>query len=548
MEDPGVYSDIFIVHGAFIAAWCVPSSSARNRIRHTHRRITACGQEQKGKNLMSIHFRRQLVVCVLGLMSLLGYELSCLVQEAHAIPAFSRKYDVACSTCHVPGFPKLNDFGNQFRDQGYQIDSDEDMPTHKSISMGYWPVSMRTTVGYQAATVRTDGSGVTTGGFGFTGLDILSFGLLHRNISFGLVLTPSLGSAGFGTGASDGDLEAANIRLNRLERFLGVKSDPGTYFLNLKVGKFELDVPFSEHRSPTLNTHFAMYHYVAGTPYTAAISGTSTSSYRNPNSFAIGENSPGVELAGVTKTAMTNGFFRYSLAALSTNVFSGSVSCPAGATCGTGGRNTNFYGRISQSFGGYGIVSGHRIGLFGAYGNAPTIANATCPDCQAVAGSGQPFYRIGADVSFTYDGQWNLFGAFVHGNDSKNLFASQGIASAQNASWNGAFVELDWYPTRLPLLGMPGWFFSYRYDIIRNTRQGDPTFAKNYNNVDSHTFLARYYIHQSARAALSLHAEYNTYRTIGVGSANVIPGSGACTPACGDLLGHTMLVGLDFAY
>ena len=43
------------------------------------------------------------------------------VQDAQAIPAFARKYDFACNVCHVPGFPKLNDFGNVFRDQGYQL-------------------------------------------------------------------------------------------------------------------------------------------------------------------------------------------------------------------------------------------------------------------------------------------------------------------------------------------------------------------------------------------------------------------------------------------
>ncbi len=486
---------------------------------------------------------------LLVLLSFVTYELSLYVQNANAIPAFARKYGFSCNVCHVPGFPKLNDAGNIFRDQGYQFGGDGDLPTHQGITMGYFPLSFRTTVGYQAASVRTDGSGVSTGGFGFTGLDILSFGLLHRDISFGLVYTPELGSAGFGTGASDGDLEAAYVRLNRLERFLGVKDEPGKYLMNLKVGKFELDVPFSEKRSPTLNTPFVVYHYVAGTPYFAGITGTSTSFYNNPNSFAIGENSPGIELAGITKTAGTDGFFRYSLAGLSTNSFSGPVSCPPNASCGTGGRNLNFYGHMTQSFGGYGIVTGQRIGLFGVYGNAPTVANATCPGCLGVAGSGQPFYRIGTDVSLTFDGQWNLFGAIVHGNDSKNLFVSQGITNAQNASWNGAFVELDWYPTQLPLLGSPGWFFAYRYDLIRNDRQGDPTFAKNYNNVDSHTFLVRYFIHQSNRTDIALHAEYVTYRTEGVGTNfSGFPASGGCAPACGNLLGQTMLVGLDFAY
>jgi hypothetical protein len=153
-----------------------------------------------------------------------------------------------------------------------------------------------------------------------------------------------------------------------------------------------------------------------------------------------------------------------------------------------------------------------------------------------VAGSGQPFSRIGVDLSTTFNGEWNLFGAFIHGNDSKNLFASQGIAGAQNASWNGGFIELDYYPTLLPFFNVPDWFFAYRYDIIRNDRQGDPAFGHNYNNVDSNTFLARYFIHQSTRTDLALHAEYNTYRTKGVGTSG------------GDLLGQTMLVGLDFAF
>lgn len=478
-----------------------------------------------------------LILVLLVLVSQELQEFTYRAPEVEAIPAFARKYDFKCNVCHVPGFPKLNDFGNLFRDRGYQLGSDADLPTYEGITMGFWPVSFRTTVGYQAANVRTDGSGVSTGGFGFTGLDILSFGTLHRDLAFGVVYTPGLGSAGFGTGASDSDLESAFVRVMKLEKYVGITSKPGDYLMNFRLGKFELDVPFSEKRSPTLNSNIVMYHYMAGTPYTATISGTSTSTYANPNTFAIGENQPGAELSGLMKTAPTKGFFRYSFAALSTNTFSGPLGgCPPNTPCGTGGRGVNFYGHVTQSFGGYGIVTGHRIGLFGVYGDAPTMVNATCPTCQAVAGSGQPFSRIGVDLSTTFNGEWNLFGAFMHGNDSKDLFVSQGIASAQNASWNGGFVELDYYPALLPFLNVPDWFFAYRYDIIRNNQQGDATFAHNYNNVDSHTFLARYFIHQSTRTDLALHAEYNTYRTKGVGTGG------------GDLLGQTMLVGLDFAY
>ena len=68
-----------------------------------------------------------------------------LPRKGNAIPAFARKYNFACNVCHVPGFPKLNDFGNLFRDQGYQLGTDNDLPTFEGITMGFWPVSWRTT-------------------------------------------------------------------------------------------------------------------------------------------------------------------------------------------------------------------------------------------------------------------------------------------------------------------------------------------------------------------------------------------------------------------
>ncbi len=486
--------------------------------------------------MFSTHLKRRgLIVVVLGLMAIASYEFTFLAREANAIPAFARKYGFSCNVCHVPSFPKLNDFGNIFRDHGYQLGSDQDLPTYEGITMGYWPVSLRTTVGYQGSSLRVDGSGETSGSFGFTGLDLLSFGILARHVTFGVVYTPGLGSAGFYTGASDSDLEAAFIRLDNLERFIGGKND--TYWSNLRVGKYELDVPFSEKRSPTLNSPFVMYHYVAGTPWQGPLGGLMVNSYGDQNDFMLGENQPGAELAGIVPTP-GNSFFRYSLNALSNSNLN---------TANTGGgRGVNFYGHLTQSFGGYGIVTGQRIGLFGIYGNAPTLANQWCtsPDgpCPGVGGNGQAFRRLGADVSLTFDGQWNLFGAWMYANDSSNLFGGQPstlggtISNPQNAAWNGAFVELDWYPYQLPFFESTGWMFIYRYDLIRNIRQGDPSFASNYNDVDSNTFMARYNFHFSPRTDIALHTEYNTFRAKGVGVGG------------GDQLGQTLLVGFDFAY
>jgi hypothetical protein len=169
---------------------------------------------------------------------------------------------------------------------------------------------------------------------------------------------------------------------------------------------------------------------------------------------------------------------------------------------------------------------------------------AACGNFAGVGTQGEPFTRIGADMSLTFEGQWNLFGAFMHAIDSSNLIRSQaagglnaqGQPNFQSASWNGGFIEMDWYPTNLPFFNSPGWLWIYRFDVIRNTRQGDPTFSTTFNDVDSHTGMVRYYIHQSNRTDIALHAEYNWYKDKGVGVNG------------GNLYGQTTLVGLDFAF
>ena len=41
-------------------------------------------------------------------------------REASAIPAFARKYQTSCSTCHL-AYPTLNSFGKAFRAHGYRM-------------------------------------------------------------------------------------------------------------------------------------------------------------------------------------------------------------------------------------------------------------------------------------------------------------------------------------------------------------------------------------------------------------------------------------------
>jgi hypothetical protein len=55
----------------------------------------------------------------LALLPVVALLLAGIEGPAWAIPAFARRYETACSTCHVQ-FPKLNQFGEAFRRNGYQ--------------------------------------------------------------------------------------------------------------------------------------------------------------------------------------------------------------------------------------------------------------------------------------------------------------------------------------------------------------------------------------------------------------------------------------------
>jgi len=66
----------------------------------------------------------------------------CFVNDAHALPAFARKYGLRCSACHE-AWPMLNYFGQKFKDNGYQLMNDRDAPIWQNN--GYWPVTIRIT-------------------------------------------------------------------------------------------------------------------------------------------------------------------------------------------------------------------------------------------------------------------------------------------------------------------------------------------------------------------------------------------------------------------
>src|SRR5580700_12262700 len=135
------------------------------------------------------------VVKRIGTQLLLGAALLTHVLPAHAIPAFARKYGLPCSACHE-AWPMLNNFGQTFKDNGYQLGNDRDSPIYQQP--GYWPIMFRVTPTWhresndRAAVDMVPGnagsglvqSTVTQSGFDVGGIDVVTAGTLSKNISF----------------------------------------------------------------------------------------------------------------------------------------------------------------------------------------------------------------------------------------------------------------------------------------------------------------------------------------------------------------------------
>ena len=153
-----------------------------------------------------------------------------LGQTALAIPAFARKHAFNCNMCHV-GFPKLNDFGQRFRDNGYQIPGQQGL--EKTVFESAIPLAMRTTTGYSLYGT----GGETAGGFHVFNLDLLSGGVLNKNISYLFIYTPRIDepAADF-TGPGTGDNPA---QLAAIESAAVVFSNIVRDKLNLRIGRFE---------------------------------------------------------------------------------------------------------------------------------------------------------------------------------------------------------------------------------------------------------------------------------------------------------------------
>jgi hypothetical protein len=441
--------------------------------------------------------------------------------KVYAIPAFARKYGMPCSACHE-AWPKLNNFGQSFKDNGYQMGNDRDAPIFQQPA--YWPVSFRMTphwhresvdradITNQATGTTVEGR-LTTHGFDLSGMDILTAGTLAKNISF--LLVPAAGNDAVFA------FESANVRFSNL-----LKSG----WLNIKVGKFELDNMISEKRIMTLSANggYQIYHFQPVTEFTNPATRVPL-----PFTFGMGDNQIGAELSGHSK----NSYTRYSAALLSSN--DGSVSVPNGH-----GYNTNL--TFSQAFEA-GSLGLQRVGVFAYIGRAPTYQATSS---SLTDGFGQKsFYRAGF-FGLWYLKKLDFMTMYTRGGD--NVFLGTGTpsysplpAGAQGPTWNAGFIETH-------LTVNPQFILVNRYELIRMSRQALPVTpgifepgvsvpSANFGDIDALVFGYRYYPFMSSRAGFAIHNEFSTVRQRG-GTALLTGGSGK------DLTNNSLFIGFDFIF
>ena len=433
-----------------------------------------------------------------GLQTLvIAMVLSVFASPVWAIPAFARKYSLRCTACHEE-WPVLNDFGRNFRDNGYQLRLGRDDAV--TADPGYWPVAVHVVPNYLYTKVTnqtTDqgGKDIGSGGVADASIDLLMAGVLTPNISFLVVPT------GF---ASDG-----NVHLESYWAYFSRLIKNSDWF-NVRIGQFEIDLPASSHRNLELTDSYLLYSYHPSVPGGA-----------NVAAYDMGENQRGVEIVGHDADSQT----RYTFTIFSAHDSAGSANALS---------SPSFYGHFQKYFRFKdGPVSQAEVGAWGAIANYPTtfLTSGGVP----ISGSGsnlQASARYGMEANVWLGplaAPLHLDFVYGHGMDKKDLFLG---TADRSGTFNGGFLEAIWVPTS----DLLHWSLFGRYDVIRNQKQPLITAPSNYNDQNQWTLGVIYTIAYSIRDEVALHAEISSDRAKGVGYAGL------------DQRTDSIMFGVDFAY
>ena len=396
-----------------------------------------------------------------------------VVPSSRAIPAFSRKYQTSCTTCHS-NYPELNDFGEAFKKNGFKFPKDDESFVKQEPVMlgskaqkeafpgavypgeipGTLPIAFRYSGTFAANASQPNGVNQTSSYIPRTDLfqpntfTIISAGSFGSNLSFWIDDDISTGGSG-----ADGGLGDGYLKYNDLGRFFHLPKDS----LNVRFGQFELDLPFTQARSIYLSD-YDVYDQVN----VAGAAGTTN------NPFALGAPQRAIEFGGYPN----DGNFMWSVA-----ITNGNNDSPAV-------RNTkDVYLRASYRFNlerdaesrhaiqAAGPTGPHdhtsiRIGGFFYHGDNIQNIGATPPTYPGLGNFSEPFYRAGGDLRFRYH-KLEIFGLGMVGHDNNHNVitdtetGAQTLVKAPAITYTGGFVAANY------------WFYPWligtmRYDFVNS--------------------------------------------------------------------------------
>jgi hypothetical protein len=255
---------------------------------------------------------------------------------------------------------------------------------------------------------------------------IIGAGSFGPTLSFWVDNDISAGGDNAGAGLGDGYL-----KFNDLGHYLRLPKDS----LNVRMGQFELDLPFTQARTINL-TPYDIYSQasIAGLPGTT----------NNPFVFGIPQR--GIEIGGYPNDGN----------------FSWSVALVNGSNNTAAMRNTkDVYIRVSQRFNlerdpsarkevqaagptGPRDHTSLRFGAFYYHGdNELNLDDTLFPGLGILR---EPFYRAGGDVRFRYR-DFEVYGLGMHGSDQNAALngAGTGFETASPVTFTGGFVQAQYW-------------------------------------------------------------------------------------------------------
>jgi hypothetical protein len=336
--------------------------------------------------------------------------------SALAIPAFARRYQTSCTTCHVL-FPRLNAFGVAFRNNGYRFPSGEEKLAEPDQALGapawkrlwpkaMWPGALPATVPLAVRVVNTlelNRSAPAQVDFVFPNeVELLAGGTAGERISYfaELEFVPRRGT------------EDDTTRLERM--FVQFDHLGGTSLANVVVGRFETRaVPFSRfHRRLLAADLLAL-------------------DYRSPaDGFHMRRPQQGIELWGASSGTGGRGGGEYAF-----GVVNGSGAARDNNTA------KDVYGRVAYKFGGFGLTGGSSEETPPTFGD-PWSDDSVRLGLSVYRGKGNfadgtdRFWRVTGDID-AYIGAWNLSAVTVYGEDQLS-------SSSEAVRYVAASIEADY--------------------------------------------------------------------------------------------------------